>query len=677
MEFVGFVHASPPVILLRFSNGMRLKGAAVSKGLRVLASIALACVLLIAWGAKAAAQSAADSNAPNSPFSQVTPASIPATLPSVPPAGEDQLSRAGRVQVNGFAFKGNKVKSSPELSKVVAEEMKKLNLSDGYLSSIDLESIRTALTKAYIEGGYINSGAVLPDQTIGADRIVTFQIVEGKLSAIHLHAGGQVHNMEAMGATSRPTTLPAETNHAQMNPTVAQPSAPGTAEREPARELPAAKGGINWHLLHDSYITRRVQLGAGPPLNVLVLKDQLELLRRDPNIKTINGELAPGDQPGESILDLTVTEKNPFQIGLEFANSRPPSVGAYEMSVIASDSDLTGDGDPLSARWGVLAGASNTMAYNSDNDISFDYVRPLTPQDLTMELNYTRSSDVVVESPFQSVGITSKTDSISGTLRQPFIRTVEDTNPQINTKDREFDGFLTVSSRFNKTFLLGEPFSFSPGTIDGKQDTFAIRPGLEYVRRSSDEAVSVRTTFSIGVGNVFGSTINHDDAPDSRFFAFLGQAQYAHRLALGNVDLPWYDTQGILRFNTQLTPNRLLTLEQFSLGGMNTVRGYRENQLVTDMAVQASAELQIPVVKSHQKDILSVVPFFDSGYAWNRDNSTTPPALISSVGAGLIFAPTDRVNAQVYWGYRLKHFSHTGHDLQDMGIHFDVTILGF
>jgi hemolysin activation/secretion protein len=658
-------------------------------------------VLLLLMAAGLRGQTPAGGTAVDSP-TEITPASIPTTLPTLSPEETQRLSRAGRVHITSFSFKGNTAFSSKELA-AIAQPFLKTHL--GYLNNDDLEAIRTALTKVYIDAGYINSGAVLPDQTIGPDGIVDYRIVEGRLSAIHLNKNA-MHSMENMTPTSQPAELPAANGTGQaaqpklppapgagVGPTATPQPGPGSVAREAAAPLPTGGGGINWHLLHDSYITDRVQLGAGTPLNVLHLKDELELLRRDPNIKTINGELAPGDQAGESILDLSVTERNPFQIGLEFANNRPPSVGAYEMNLLASDSDLTGVGDSLSAKWGVVAGASDSLEYNQDHDLSFDYIRPLNAHDLTMEINYTRSSDLVVEQPFQAVGITSRTESVYGTLRRPIIRTVEDKTPdpntgnpeldsilkqhKINTSDQELDAFFTVSSRSNKTYLLGEPFSFSPGANNGSEDTFALRPGFEYVRRSASAALSLRSTFSFGLGNAFNSTLNHDGTPDSRFFAFLGQVQYAHRLPLGNVDQPWYDTQGILRFNTQLTPNRLLTLEQFSLGGVDTVRGYRENQLVTDMAAQASAELQIPIAKSHQRDILTVIPFFDTGYAWNRDNSTTAPEYISSVGAGMAFTPNEHINARVYYGYRLKQFSHTGNDLQDMGIHFDVTILGF
>jgi hemolysin activation/secretion protein len=46
-----------------------------------------------------------------------------------------------------------------------------------------------------------------------------------------------------------------------------------------------------------------------------------------------------------------------------------------------------------------------------------------------------------------------------------------------------------------------------------------------------------------------------------------------------------FDTRGdqyVLRNDLQLAKDPLLPLEQFTVGGASTVRGYRENQLVKD-----------------------------------------------------------------------------------------------
>jgi hemolysin activation/secretion protein len=578
-------------------------------------------------------------------------ADIPTTLPALPPQTGNRLSESLVVTVKGFHFHGNTVFTDKQLLAITEPYRRK---HDGRMDSQDLETVRTALTLFYVNQGYINSGAVLPDQTV-SDGIVRFEIIEGRLSGIRLSRA------RTMGAMAAPATRPAVLPQT------------GLFTRNAARPLPPADHG-GWHLLGDSYYTDRVMLGAGPPLNVLRLKDQLELLRREPDIQAINAELAPGDQPGESVLDLGVTERNPFQFGVEYSNRRPPSVGAYEFDVLASDSDLTGHGDALSARWGVLAGSADTQQFDDDNDLSFDYMIPLSPRDLTLEVNYTRSSDVVVETPFTDANIQSKTDSLSATLRQPFVRTVED--PALGTKDQELAGLFTVSSRYNRTFLLGEPFSFSEGSENGKQDVFALRPGVEYLRRTADDALALRGILSCGIDGP-NATLHGNGEPDGRFVAFLGQAQYVRRLPLGNISQPWNDTQGILRFNTQLTPDRLLTLEQFSLGGVDTVRGYEQNEFVTDEALQATAELRFPFVKTGDRDVLTLAPFFDSGYAWNRDNSTQTPELISGTGCGLLFHPTDTISASIYYGYPLKHFPHDEDDLQDMGIYFDVTVLAF
>ena len=45
----------------------------------------------------------------------------------------------------------------------------------------------------------------------------------------------------------------------------------------------------------------------------------------------------------------------------------------------------------------------------------------------------------------------------------------------------------------------------------------------------------------------------------------------------------------------QLTPDPLLPIEQIAIGGIDTVRGYRENQLVVDNGWMTSAELRIPL----------------------------------------------------------------------------------
>jgi len=52
----------------------------------------------------------------------------------------------------------------------------------------------------------------------------------------------------------------------------------------------------------------------------------------------------------------------------------------------------------------------------------------------------------------------------------------------------------------------------------------------------------------------------------------VGQFQWVQAIA--------QDTTFVARIGTQLTPDSLLPLEQFSIGGVETVRGYRQSRFL-------------------------------------------------------------------------------------------------
>ena len=80
----------------------------------------------------------------------------------------------------------------------------------------------------------------------------------------------------------------------------------------------------------------------------------------------------------------------------------------------------------------------------------------------------------------------------------------------------EFAMFLSQGWRQNRTKLLGENFSFSPGAEDGDTEVAPIRFGQELTTRSQVDALAVRSTFSFGT-KYLGATEHSDpDLPDGR-----------------------------------------------------------------------------------------------------------------------------------------------------------------
>jgi hemolysin activation/secretion protein len=462
------------------------------------------------------------------------------------------------------------------------------------LTASDLEDLRRRLTAAYVERGYINSGAVLPDQDV-VGGTVRYEIVEGRLTGIEV------------------------TGNERLQP---------------------------------DYVRRRLERGAGPPLNVGDLERRLRILLQDPLIERVNLELLPGILPGEARLRAEVIEASPYTLGAAIGNTQPPNVGAIRGELTGVLRNLTGWGDALALRYGRTLGV---------NDGSIAWGIPVTANDTLLTLRWEHNDADVVSEAFRALDITSETDTFEIGITHPVYRTLEET----------LTLGLTFARRQSETELLGEPFSFTPGVVEGKTRLTVLRFSQDWLSRKADEVLALRSTFSLGV-DLFGAT-SSGQKPDGQFFAWLGQAQYVRQLAT--------DWQVILRSDVQLARDPLFPLEQIAVGGLSTVRGYRENSLVRDNAVIASAEARYAVARFEipwwgaaptQTSVLQLAPFFDFGRGWNKQQPTPSPRDISSLGIGLRWDIGDALSAQLYYGHPLRHIRNPDHDLQDIGIHFRV-----
>jgi hemolysin activation/secretion protein len=243
--------------------------------------------------------------------------------------------------------------------------------------------------------------------------------------------------------------------------------------------------------------------------------------------------------------------------------------------------------------------------------------------------------------------------------------------PLYQTANREFALALGFDHRNNDSSLLGQPYNLSPGSVDGEMVVSVLRFSQEWLDRGPNHVLALRSTFNFGL-DVWDAT---DDGsagnPDAKFFSWLGQAQYVQRL---------FNTQNelVLRVTGQYTDERLLSLEQFSVGGLDTVRGYLENQLVRDRGIVSSVEVRIPILFNKAgAGIVKLAPFFDCGGAWNIDDSQ-PPNTLASVGMGLLVTPNDHFSAIVYWGHRLRDVDIPNDSgLQEDGIHFKLSFMAF
>ena len=156
--------------------------------------------------------------------------------------------------------------------------------------------------------------------------------------------------------------------------------------------------------------------------------------------------------------------------------------------------------------------------------------------------------------------------------------------------------------------------------------------------------------------------------PNGKFLAWLAQFQHARRLGAT-------DNQLVLRFDGQLTNKPLLPLEQFAVGGMRTVRGFRTNQLVRDYGYAASVEVRVPVLRGQDGTaLLQIAPFIDIGGAWYKGRATDAPKTLSSAGVGLRYDPFRGLHAELYWAnaFAGRDVVNPSRSLQDRGWHLVI-----
>ena len=137
----------------------------------------------------------------------------------------------------------------------------------------------------------------------------------------------------------------------------------------------------------------------------------------------------------------------------------------------------------------------------------------------------------------------------------------------------------------------GDPFTFSPGVQGGEATVSVFRFVQDWVKRSPNQVLSFRSTISFGV-DCCGATINDAaGVPDSQFTSWLPQFQWVRRFGKRG-------HQVYVRFDGQMSSAGLLPVEKFTVGGLDSVRGYRTNQLVRDQGYTASFQYQLPIFRN-------------------------------------------------------------------------------
>jgi hemolysin activation/secretion protein len=270
------------------------------------------------------------------------PSGLTAPVPApAPPEAAPPLRQGPRFVLRDVNIVGNTVLDQASIRDVAAPYLGKP------VTTADLEEIRRQFTLLYVNRGYINSGAILPDQNV-TNGVVTFRFVEGRVTDIEV----------------------AGTDH-----------------------------------FDPEYFRSRLARGTEPPFNVENLGREQQILLQDPLVRRLNLELRPGLEPGEARLHADVLEANRYALSTQIADDQSPTVGAVRGQLQGSFANITGFGDLLTAQYGRSQGLNDGyVAYSVP--IASDDTRVSLRYDKNGVVVVTPGlSSLNVTSSFSSVGV--------------------------------------------------------------------------------------------------------------------------------------------------------------------------------------------------------------------------------------------------------------------------------
>lgn len=371
------------------------------------------------------------------------------------------------------------------------------------------------------------------------------------------------------------------------------------------------KVAIEGRSIYDEGNIRRSlpELREGATPNFRTLAVQTAIANENPN-KQIQVGIRESDEPDKINASITVKEQRPWTLALGLSNAGSKASGRDRFTVSGGHTNLFNLDHQLVAAY--------TTSFEQTEDVKqfgLSYKIPLYAQGGVVGASYTRSDVVGDFGSFNSTGA-GHTFGVNYTLYLP---------PNVGRRSYVtigLDDRLFEATKINNIVV--------PGTLDRRS-----RPiSLGYTARTESDASIWGYTVDLAVNT--GTGANNDLASyrteDPRVVTEHWKAVHGSWNYLAPFAGHW--TWGA-RAQYQISPDVLISGEQFGLGGLGSVRGTSIDRPVSgDRGLAASFEVTTPELAEG----LRALGFVDAGYLRNNgENTLSKPSSdhLASVGLGL------------------------------------------
>ncbi len=476
-----------------------------------------------------------------------------------------------------------------------------------------------AINLAFVRNGYINSGVQLADPLDAGGGVLHIRLVYGRLVS-------------------------------------------GTAAPIEVKWGPRGANGLT-----ADYVRHRMRSSTRVPIDAEAIERDFRQLTEDAAIATVTADLRPGANPGEAVLALTVDPAPRGDVYIAVGNSRSPAIGGERGAIGGSLRNIAVAGDVLIAETGLTAGRPDATA---------SYSTPFLSPRTTATLRGSYSDAAVVDRPLLPLDIRASEWTVEGGLaQQSFASPLLPDGPGKWRAARSLTLGVRVLHRQTRAFLLGQPFSFSPGSVAGRAEYTAVRLTADWIERGTRHVTALSATATQGLEGT-RSDVADIARPSPSFRIFQLDFSHAYRIDDHGLELR-------VRGYGQVADGILYSAERLSAGGVYTVRGYRETLVLADSGVIGSIELARRFSltggragpNGFDPGAFSASVFADGAVLRNETNPAPANDWLASVGAGLSWIPSSGLTAQISYGYAINPAQQlASRDLQDRGVSFSATL---
>ncbi|MFZ4856674.1 MAG: ShlB/FhaC/HecB family hemolysin secretion/activation protein [Desulfuromonadaceae bacterium] len=390
-------------------------------------------------------------------------------------------------------------------------------------------------------------------------------------------------------------------------------------------------------------------IAPGQVIKLQHLQMEANRINRNPDFKMIP-DMQPGKVPESVDMTLKVTEQMPLHGSLELNNR-----SGYDTSVLRLNAALRYDN-----------------LWQRDHSFSLQY--QLSPQELgevkvasgsyTLPAFWDRDHKVVL------YGVWSNTATASAAGFNNL------GNGSI------FGGRVIIPLQsvgdYSHTVVLGVDYKNFEEEV-GLTGAEAVKTPISYLPvsvaySSSLHGESGTTSFNAGVNMSFRGAVS--DARQFEDKRYKARGNYITMTAgvERSQKLPG-DFSLLAKLDGQLTDQPLISNEQYTSGGVESVRGYHESEASGDNALHGVFELAAPdLLKKVGKDRFSLTPyiFYDGAGLWVKDPLPGQDSLVGLSGAGFGVRGTlfGSLDYQSDYGFALRDTNRT--DAGDSYLHFKV-----